>query len=200
MRIILPITLSLILLFSISRVSLYSQEVDHYETIILPGSVCKYMIPASDIGHDWRLADFDDSTWLTGITGVGYGDDDDNTVVSGNISSIYIRNNFIVYDTTIHTLSPWPAASAFSVRVRPNPSNLSNTYLDIKSKVAHRVMTIEILDIRGVLVKHITDPKPEPGYNVYKLPDLSYLSKGIYLIRISDGERLLHVEKLLKQE
>lgn len=131
MKIFPPITLSLILLFSISRESLYSQEVDHYETIILPGSTCKYMIPTSDIGHGWRSADYDDSSWST---------------------------------------------------------------------MARRVMTIEILDIRGVTVERITDHSPDPGYNVYKLPDLSYLSKGIYLIRISDGERLLHIEKLIKQK
>jgi hypothetical protein len=54
------------------------------------------MIPTSDIGDSWLSAGFDDSSWSTGTTGVGYGDDDDNMIVTGNISSIYIRNIFTV--------------------------------------------------------------------------------------------------------
>lgn len=69
-------TFSLFLLFSITNASLYSQEVDHYETIVLPGSECRYLIPTSDIGDSWHSLDFNDSLWSTGISGVGYGDDD----------------------------------------------------------------------------------------------------------------------------
>ena len=107
--------------------------------------------------------------------------------------------NCVVQDTTTYTASIWPAEFALEVRVRPNPSNLRNTYVDIKSAVALRDISIEILDIRGVLVERITDHMPDPEFNVYKLPDLSYLNQGIYLIRVWDGKSLLHVEKLLKQ-
>jgi hypothetical protein len=49
----------------------------------------------------WRQIDFDDSHWLTGKTSIGYGDNDDNTMINdmqNNYSSIYLRHRFNVSD------------------------------------------------------------------------------------------------------
>ncbi len=43
---------------------------------------------------DWLSVGFDDSSWLTGNSGIGYGDDDDETVLSdmaGNYTTVYTR-------------------------------------------------------------------------------------------------------------
>ena len=45
----------------------------------------------------WTRGDFDDAAWLSGSTGIGYGDGDDTTVLEdmrGNYSSVYMRRNF----------------------------------------------------------------------------------------------------------
>lgn len=49
--------------------------------------------------EEWRQVDFDDSTWLTGPTGIGYGDNDDTTVLNdmqGSYVSVYFRRAFEV--------------------------------------------------------------------------------------------------------
>ena len=50
---------------------------------------------------DWARPDFDDSSWLSGSTGIGYGDGDDDTVLTdmrGNYLSVYLRRGFTVDD------------------------------------------------------------------------------------------------------
>ena len=47
----------------------------------------------------WRLIGFDDRAWFVGQTSVGYGDNDDNTILSdmqNNYSSVYLRHSFTV--------------------------------------------------------------------------------------------------------
>jgi len=47
----------------------------------------------------WRDLNFNDSSWFSGQTSIGYGDDDDNTLLSDmryNYTSIYLRHKFNV--------------------------------------------------------------------------------------------------------
>jgi hypothetical protein len=49
----------------------------------------------------WAAPEFDDSGWLDGATGIGYGDGDDETVLRdmrGNYLSVYLRRRFTVDD------------------------------------------------------------------------------------------------------
>jgi hypothetical protein len=49
----------------------------------------------------WTATEFDDSRWLRGFTGIGYGDGDDTTTLSdmrGNYLSIYLRRRFTLDD------------------------------------------------------------------------------------------------------
>lgn len=53
----------------------------------------------SDPADAWLEPDFDDSSWLTGATGIGYGDGDDATVLDdmpGNYLSVFCRKSFEV--------------------------------------------------------------------------------------------------------
>lgn len=54
----------------------------------------------------WAEIAHDDSTWLSGVTGIGYGDGDDTTVITdmqNNYKSIYFRKTFNVVDPTLLT-------------------------------------------------------------------------------------------------
>ena len=73
-----------------------AQIVDHWETIVQNGDDCKYYIPSSDIGTDWIANNFDDSGWITAPSGIGYGDDDDNTIIADGTNSVYIRYAFTI--------------------------------------------------------------------------------------------------------
>lgn len=53
----------------------------HWETIIDWGDEWKYLVPAAEPGSNWRTLEFDDSAWLNGDSGFGYGDFDDATDV-----------------------------------------------------------------------------------------------------------------------
>ena len=56
----------------------------------------------------WRMPEFvEDGTWLAGQTSIGYGDGDDNTVLSdmrSNYTSVYLRNQFTIEGTLPDTL------------------------------------------------------------------------------------------------
>jgi CotH kinase protein len=86
-----------ILLLWIFQAEGIAQETHHWETIIKPGFICRYLTPTSRVDANWTLPSYNDASWLSGPGGVGYGDDDDNTT-SGPILSVYCRYDFTVRD------------------------------------------------------------------------------------------------------
>jgi len=85
---------AILLLVSVSLT--FSQTTNHWETIIKTGDNCKYYIPKSNIGTNWLKKDFNDNGWTNAKSGVGYGDNDDNTVISKGTNSVYIRYSFTI--------------------------------------------------------------------------------------------------------
>lgn len=79
-----------------------AQETDHWETVILPGRQCKYLVPASNVDPAWTTIGFDDSGWTTGTGGVGYADGDDNTIINPALS-VYCRYNFTLSSPEVIT-------------------------------------------------------------------------------------------------
>ncbi len=85
----------------------------HWENVITRGDEWKYFlyeVPNSEkwmyinvvekkwVPGDWVKLEFDDSGWESGLSGFGYGDDDDETVVSENTGSIFMRKSFYIED------------------------------------------------------------------------------------------------------
>ena len=74
----------------------------HWETVIEWGDEWKYFVPQSEPPSDWRTVGFDDSDWLSGPSGFGYGDNDDSTNVGSQDPfepspvSIFIRKKFTI--------------------------------------------------------------------------------------------------------
>ncbi|MFT5802200.1 MAG: hypothetical protein ACI956_002011, partial [Nonlabens sp.] len=79
---------------------LSAQSPDHWETAVYNNLEWQYRIGNDEPLADWMQANFDDSQWLTGTGGIGYGDDDDNTTIA-NVESIYMRHSFQLSDTSI---------------------------------------------------------------------------------------------------
>ena len=67
------------------------------ETIIVPDdAIWRYRKNTSEYPNGWQEIEFDDSAWLEGQTGIGYGDDDDTTVLDdmrGNYTSFACRKS-----------------------------------------------------------------------------------------------------------
>ncbi|MFH0909481.1 MAG: putative Ig domain-containing protein [bacterium] len=75
----------------------FSAPVPH--EAIAVGETWKYFKGAADPGATWAGLQYDDSGWLQGPTGIGYGDGDDVTVLSdmqGNYVTVYARKMFVV--------------------------------------------------------------------------------------------------------
>jgi hypothetical protein len=66
-----------------------------WETIINWGDTWKYFVPSAELPGNWRSPGYDDSSWPSGPSGFGYGDDDDATVITTGYS-IYIRKTFSI--------------------------------------------------------------------------------------------------------
>jgi hypothetical protein len=58
-----------------------------------------YAIP-NDVSADWTLLNFDDSSWLEGNSGIGYGDNDDETIISPTIA-LFMRKTFEIEDLSL---------------------------------------------------------------------------------------------------
>lgn len=69
-------------------------------TLVETGQVWRYLpgtTAPSEPAEAWTQLDFDDSAWLTGEAGFGYGDDDDATVLDdmrNNYVTVYVRKTF----------------------------------------------------------------------------------------------------------
>jgi hypothetical protein len=67
------------------------------------GDEWRYQKGTSALPADWILASFDDTNWLVGNSGIGYGDGDDTEILSdmrNNYSTVYTRK-IINYDGSI---------------------------------------------------------------------------------------------------
>lgn len=73
-------------------------------TLVASGSTWKYLDDGSDQGDAWRQAEFDDAHWASGPAQLGYGDDDEATVISfgpdsdKKFTTSYFRHAFSVSD------------------------------------------------------------------------------------------------------
>ena len=68
-------------------------------TILDSNAEWKYIRGNSAILADWTDIDYDDGTWLSGQGGIGYGDDDDGTVI-GQTQSVYMRQVFTISEVS----------------------------------------------------------------------------------------------------
>ena len=93
------IVLSSIFLSTIITHIAQGQSVDHWETAVFNNDTWRYFVGTSEPDINWRSLSFDDSAWLQGPGGIGYGDNDDNTVIP-QCTSVFLRHKFSITDTS----------------------------------------------------------------------------------------------------
>lgn len=69
-------------------------EIFPARTLIKQGDIVRYFTPTAPVPSQWHTLSYDDSNWNQGPTGIGYGDDDDVTVLPQGTASIYLRKRF----------------------------------------------------------------------------------------------------------
>ncbi|MBK8808973.1 MAG: lamin tail domain-containing protein [Bacteroidales bacterium] len=67
----------------------------YYSTIIDKGASFRYLLPDTEPNEWWKTIQFADTSWLTGISGFGFEDNDDATILP-QTSSVYLRKEFII--------------------------------------------------------------------------------------------------------
>lgn len=77
-----------------------SQKLPEAYTELIPrGDVWRYQM--GNFTFNWNSQNYDDSAWLTGKSGFGYGDDDDETVLAmkGKTEMLFVRHDFTLTGT-----------------------------------------------------------------------------------------------------
>ena len=72
--------------------------ISEWETIIDLGDPWYYYVATEEPPSNWNQIDFSTNNWNIGISGFGYGDDDDNTEIP-NTMSIYLVKSFSVLNS-----------------------------------------------------------------------------------------------------
>ncbi|MDX1628805.1 MAG: hypothetical protein R3345_08910, partial [Fulvivirga sp.] len=72
-------------------------QIDHWESVVPEGAEFSYTLPSTEPAAAWKESGFDDSNWSIGAASIGYGDDDDATVISAT-ASVYLRKVFNIVD------------------------------------------------------------------------------------------------------
>ncbi len=84
-----------------------------------------------------------------------------------------------------------------TARVYPSPSDLSHAYVDLNGFMGSEV-SIRVIDLGGRVVFHSTAPYAE-GEFAYALPDLSFLSRGVYALEVTGAEQGRIVCKIIRE-
>lgn len=63
-------------------------------TLINQGDTFKYLIPTTEPNADWKNTNYNDAAWNTGVSGFGYDDGDDATIIPNGTQAIYVRKKF----------------------------------------------------------------------------------------------------------
>ncbi len=73
------------------------RTIPHWQTLIRQGDQWSYRLGSAQIPANWKEQNFNDSSWVRGPTGIGYGDGDDLTQISPTIS-LFARKRFQIQE------------------------------------------------------------------------------------------------------
>ncbi len=71
----------------------------NWDLIFEEGSLWRYFVGTSNPPSNWNSLNFNENQWLESVSGFGYGDNDDNTIIPSTMS-VYLRNTFTISDTS----------------------------------------------------------------------------------------------------
>jgi hypothetical protein len=161
----------------------------HYRNVVLD------MLPTPAgklLGDRWRKGTLDEHryTW----TYASYVEDVDELAVAAFVqdrTTGQILQAAVDYrDKTVGVLQA--ETSAGNLNIYPNPAH-NQVFVNLGERLS-RAGRIEVLDMGG---KVVLEEKIPPGYQVIRM-DIDHLSRGIYLLRWVEADRVNGVGKLVK--
>ncbi len=88
----------ILLLLSTFSMNVVGQITNHWETILKSDTTYRYFTSSEGTpATNWRTPEFNDSNWRAGRGGIGYADNDDNTIIEHSIS-VCMRTSFNLFD------------------------------------------------------------------------------------------------------
>lgn len=67
-----------------------------WSTVIDRGDEWKYLVPDASTPSTWQSTSYTDTDWNSGISGFGFGDNDDSTLIDKGSISVYLRTTFSI--------------------------------------------------------------------------------------------------------
>jgi len=154
-----------------------AQETDHWETLILPGRQCSYLVPTAPVDASWTNISFNDLGWNVGTGGVGYGDEDDNTTIDPAIS-VYCRYDFTLSypDSITALILDMDFDDGFVAylngtelaRYNMGEDGSATSWNQPADKLQEAMLYQDILPLRFTLVENVTDLLVQ-GVNTFAL-------------------------------
>jgi hypothetical protein len=68
----------------------------YWKTIVDMGHIWKYFVPTAEPPAIWKTYSFAETGWSNGASGIGFGDNDDNTVIATGRISVFMRKKFTI--------------------------------------------------------------------------------------------------------
>ncbi len=135
-------------------------------TVSAIGDTWRYLEPTSEPTTNWRLPNFDDSTWPEGPAGFGRSDGDDQTVLQAD--TIFLRKSFNLNQATIDSLVTLnfhidydDGYALYLNGVEIDRKNLdyrfSLTRFDEYASASHEARLYRQLPISGIRIDHPSD-------------------------------------------
>lgn len=72
-----------------------------FRTLVNRGDLFRFLVPQSTPSSSWTRLDYNDSSWQQGVSGIGYADGDDATLVPAGTTSVYARIIFNIDDAEL---------------------------------------------------------------------------------------------------
>ena len=72
-------------------------QINHWETAVYNSDTWQYFIGNSEPPSNWMTVGFNDANWQSGKGGIGYGDEDDETIIEPTYA-LYLRHSFTIVD------------------------------------------------------------------------------------------------------
>ena len=97
----IKISFTVLLNFLIINTVIHGQNIHHWELIVNASDNWNYYVATTAPPSNWADFDFNASSWSIGPGGIGYGQGNEGTVISGDATSyasLYIRNQFNIQD------------------------------------------------------------------------------------------------------
>ena len=185
------------------RNQLYCRWDELYETVMSPENVTWMLDSTLRVIEEaiprnfqrWPI--FGQYVWPNSFVGQSYQEEEDFLRTWTSDRLLWMNGKWGGLCVPVSSRSDQVIPRTASIRVYPNPSDLSNTFVSMNFFMPLEV-SIRLFDMNGKVVFQSNAAYSGTEF-AYSLPDLSFLPNGFYTLEVSDGSTIREMCKLIKQ-